>query len=60
MLPAIHEARAAAYLREGNFMAALDRLRQAGNNEKEVAMIRALIDAATIECKFNMARSLIC
>ncbi|CAL5998627.1 Intraflagellar_transport protein 122 [Hexamita inflata] len=60
MLPAIHEARAAAYLREGNFMAALARLRMAGNNEKEVAMIRALIDAATVECKFDMARSLVC
>lgn len=60
MMPAIHEARAAAYLREGNFMATLERLRLAGNNEKEVAMIRALVDAATSECKFDMARSLIC
>lgn len=60
MLPSIHEARAAAYLREGNFMAALERLKLAGNNEKEIAMIRALIDAATVECKFDMARSLTC
>lgn len=41
-------------------MEALERLRLAGNNEKEVAMIRALIDAAVIECKFDMARSLVC
>lgn len=60
MQNAVHEARAAAYLREGNFMAALERLRLAGNNEKEVAMIRALIDAAVIERKFDMARSLMC
>ena len=60
MAPAVHEARASALLREGRFMEALARLRLAGNNEKELGMIKALVDAAVVECKFEMARALLC
>lgn len=60
LAPSIHEARASDFLKKGKFMEALQRLRLAGNNEKEVAMIRALVDAAVIECKFDMARTLVC
>ncbi|KAH0574171.1 Intraflagellar transport protein 122 [Spironucleus salmonicida] len=60
MASAVHEARANQLLKEGRFMEALERLKMAGNSEKEIAMIRALTDASIVECKFEMARSLVC
>lgn len=58
MRASIHEARANAFLREGRFMEALARLRLSGNREKEVAIIRNLITASTIELRFLTARAL--
>ena len=59
-LAEIYPEMAPAVLREGRFMEALARLRLAGNNEKELGMIKALVDAAVVECKFEMARALLC
>lgn len=58
MRESVHEARASALLKEGRFMEALERLRMAGNTEKEVAIIKTLIEVSVIECKYSTARAL--